>query len=138
MNYTRLFLASLAAFVAYFASGSVVFGIGLAKEYAQYPALYRTAEGIKTVMPIGMLSTFVSLVVVSILYAKGYQGGSGLAEGARFGVLIGIFAVCGFVFHNYVNLNIGLRLTLLQAVAYFAEWVLVGVAIGLVYRPAAR
>jgi hypothetical protein len=40
------------------------------------------------------------------------------------------------VIHNYVNLNIGLKLTLGQAVAYFVEWTVVGIVIGLVYIPA--
>ena len=65
-----------------------------------------------------------------------YQGGSGVAEGARFGVLIGVFAVCAFVVHNHVNLNIGLKLTLEQAAAYFVEWTVVGIVIGLIYKPA--
>jgi hypothetical protein len=47
-----------------------------------------------------------------------------------------VFALGSFVVHNYVNLNIGLRLTLQQAAAYFVEWVVVGVVIGLIYRPA--
>ena len=38
--------------------------------------------------------------------------------------------------HNYVNLNIGLTGTLQQAVAYFLEWLVVGIVIGLIYRPA--
>ena len=50
-------------------------------------------------------------------------------------VLIGIFAVCAFVLHNYVNLNIGLTLTLQQAAAYFLEWTVVGILIGVIYRP---
>jgi uncharacterized membrane protein len=60
-----------------------------------------------------------------------------VAEGARFGALIGVFAVCAFVVHNYVNLNIGLKLTLEQAVAYFVEWTVAGIVIGLIYRPVA-
>ena len=54
----------------------------------------------------------------------------------QFGALIGIFSIGSFVVHNHVNLNIGLRLTIQQAVAYFLEWVVVGVVIGLIYRPA--
>ena len=49
-------------------------------------------------------------------------------------MLIGIFTVCTFVIHNYVNLNIGLKLTLYQGIAYFIQWVVVGVTIGLIYR----
>jgi hypothetical protein len=48
---------------------------------------------------------------------------------------VGAYAVGSFVLHNHVNLNIGLRLTLGQAVAYFFQWTVVGVVIGLIYRP---
>jgi len=37
--------------------------------------------------------------------------------------------------HNWVNLNIGGKLTAQQAVAYFVEWTVVGVVIALVYKP---
>jgi hypothetical protein len=35
-----------------------------------------------------------------------------------------------------VNLNIGWKLTVEQSVAYFIQWVVVGIVIGLIYRPA--
>ena len=55
----------------------------------------------------------------------------------RFGALIGVFVVCAFVVHNYMLLNIGLTLTLMQAVAYFIQWTVVGTVIGLLYKPSA-
>jgi len=61
----------------------------------------------------------VLALALAVIYAMAIQGGSGLAEGARFGALIGIFAVGAFVMHNYVNLNIGLKLTLQQGVSLF-------------------
>jgi hypothetical protein len=33
------------------------------------------------------------MVAAGYIYAKGYEGGSGIAEGARFGAAIGLFAV---------------------------------------------
>lgn len=66
-----------------------------------------------------------------------YRAGSGFAAGARFGALVGVFVLGAFVLHNYVNLNIGLKITLQQAAAYFVEWTVVGIVIGLVYKPAA-
>ena len=79
---------------------------------------------------------FLAIVVLAVLYAMLYQGGSGVTEGARFGALIGVFAIGSFVVHNYVNLQIGVKLTVQQGIAYFAEWVIVGLVIGLIYRPA--
>ena len=88
-------------------------------------------------MPLGMAGMFLSMVVLAVLYAMLYQGGSGLVEGAGFGALIGLFAMGSFVWHNHVNLNIGWKLTLQQSLAYLIEWIVVGVVIGLIYRPPA-
>jgi len=77
----------------------------------------------------------MAILVAAIIFAMNHQGGSGTAAGARFGVLIGAFVVCGFVLHNYVNLNIGLKLALGQAVTYFVQWTIVGIVIGLIYKP---
>jgi hypothetical protein len=139
MNVSRVALASVGGFVAYFVFGGLVFGFvpKLREEFAKYPAVYRSQDAITSVMPIGMAAMFVAVVVLAVLYAMLYQGGSGLAEGARFGALIGLFAVCAFVLHNYVNLNIGLGITLQQATVYFIEWTVTGVVIGLLYRPVA-
>ena len=137
MNFTRIFLAALGAFVVYFVLGGVMFGLlpTLKSEFMKYPAVYRSQEGIKSTMPFGMFAMFIAMLVLTILYAMLYHGRSGLAEGARFGALIGVFAICSFVIHNYVNLNIGLKLTVQQSVAYFVEWLAVGIVIGLIYQP---
>ena len=139
MNLTRIALASVAAFVAYFAVAGITFGLLplMKNEFLKYPNVYRSQEGIKSTMPIGMAFMFLAIVVLAVLYAMLYQGGSGVTEGARFGALIGVFAIGSFVVHNYVNLQIGVKLTVQQGIAYFAEWVIVGLVIGLIYRPVA-
>ena len=104
----------------------------------KYPAVYRSQEGIKKTMPFGMVAMFFAILALAVIYALLYQGGSGLVEGARFGALIGVFSVASFVIHNHVNLNIGAKLTLQQSVAYFVEWLAVGIVIGLIYTPLAK
>lgn len=137
MNVTRIILASLGGFVAYFIFGGITFALlpWLRKEFMKYPTVYRSHDSIKSVMPIGMAFMFLSIVMLAVLYAMLYQGGSGAAEGARFGALIGIFVVGAFVVHNYVKLQIGAKLTVQQGIAYFVEWVITGLVIGLIYRP---
>jgi hypothetical protein len=139
MNYLRLGLAALGGMVASFAVGFLVLWLvqGLINEGHKYPAVFRPKEEMMTVMPIGLVATFISILVVAIIFAMIHPGGSGTMEGARFGVLIGIFVVCAFVLHNYVNLNIGLKLALGQAVAYFVQWTIIGIVIGLIYKPLA-
>lgn len=136
MNYSSL---ALGATVAYFAYGFLVFFLapGLIEESRKYPAVFRSKEEINKVMPIGMVATLVAILVAAIFFAMMPQAGSSIAAGARFGALMGIFVVCGFVLHNYVNLKIGLKLVLGQAVAYFLQWIIVGIVISVIYKPIA-
>ncbi|MGB6683518.1 MAG: hypothetical protein WBH24_07700 [Candidatus Acidiferrum sp.] len=139
MNYSSLALAALGGTVASFAFGFLVFWLvpALIKEAHKHPAIFRPKEEMTAVMPVGLVATFLSILVAAIIFARIHQGGSGTAEGARFGVLLGLFVVCAFVLHNYVNLNIGLKLALGQAVAYFVQWTIIGIVIGLIYKPLA-
>jgi uncharacterized membrane protein len=139
MNYSSLALAALGGTVAYFAFGFLLFWLApaLINESRKYPSVFRPKEEMMTVMPIGMGATLIAILVVAIIFSMMHRGGSGITEGAHLGVLIGIFVVCGFVLHNYVNLNIGLKLALGQAVAYFVQWTIVGIVIGLIYKPLA-
>lgn len=139
MNYSRLVLAALGGTVASFAFGFLVLWLvpALINEAHKYPAVFRPKEKMMAVMPIGLVANFLAILVVAIIFAMLHPGGSGITEAARFGVLIGIFVVCAFVLHNYVNLNIGLKLALGQAVAYFFQWTIVGIVIGLIYKPLA-
>lgn len=141
MNFTRIFLAALGAFVAYFIVGGLTFVLipSLKTELLKYPSIYRDQQGQISHMPVGMMAMFAAIVALAAIYAMTYQNPLTIAEGLRagavFGALIGIFAIGSFVVHNYVNLNIGLTLTVQQAIAYFMEWVIVGIIIGVVYRP---
>jgi hypothetical protein len=139
MNYSRLALAALGGTVASFAVGFLMFWLapGLIEEAHRYPAVFRPKEEMKNVMPVALVATLIAILAAAIMFAMIHPGGSGVMEGVRFGVLIGIFVVCGFVLHNYVNLNIGLKLALGQSVAYFIQWTIVGIVIALIYRPLA-
>ncbi len=136
MNYARLALAALAGTVASFAFGFLVIWLvpALMEEGLKYPAVFRPKEEMMSVMPFGFVATLISILVVAIIFAMTHQ--SGTTEGARLGVLFGIFAVCN-VLHNYVNLNIGLKLAVGQAAAYFVQWIITGIVIGLIYKPLA-
>ena len=137
MNFGRIALAAFGGLVVYFVLGFLMFAVlpTMKTEFAKYPAVYRPHEAMKSFMPLGMGAILVEMVVLAVLYAMTYRGGSGLAAGAAFGALIGVFAVCSFVVHNYVNLNIGLTLTIQQGVAYFFQWLVTGIVMGLIYRP---
>ena len=137
MNYARLALAAVAATVFDAFYGFLVYGMLLAHEFERYPSVYRSNEAGQAVLPLMFGGLFIAIVAAAIIYAKGYEGGSGVAEGARFGLLIGVFVVFAFAGVNYATLNIGRKLTLMVAAAGLIEWLGIGTVIGLVYKPAA-
>ncbi len=136
MNFSRIALAAVGGFVSYFLLGTLAFALfPLRDEIQKYPAVYRDQQGIMKHMPAGMAAMFLAILALAVIYAMLYRDGRGIWQAVIFGALIGVYSVGSFVVHNYVNLNIGLTLTLQQAVVYFLEWTLTGLAIGLIYRP---
>jgi hypothetical protein len=125
VNYARIALASLGAMVAYFVYGFAMFAAwpSMKTEFMKYPNVYRPKDEMMKVMPYGMVAILIAIA------------GGGIVSGICLGALIGLFSVCTFAIHNYINLNIGLTLTIYQSIAYFIQWVIVGAAIGLIYKP---
>jgi len=137
MNYGRLVLAAVAATVVDAVYGFAVYGRVISGEFAKYPAIYRSGESQTAYLPLMFVGILFAMLVASYLYAKGYEGGSGLQEGMRFGVLVGLVMVGYVAGVNYAIMNIGKRLAVYYGLAGFVEWIVVGMAIGFVYRPAA-
>jgi hypothetical protein len=136
MNTTRLVLAALGATVVDGIYGFAVYGTALSRQFAAYPAVFRSAEDGPAALPLMFCGILLGMFAVAYIYAKGYEGGNPLQEGLRFGLLVGIF-VAGYVIGvDYGILNIGRRLALWMALAGLGEWLLVGVTIGLIYRSA--
>jgi len=135
MNYGRLVAAAVAGTVVDMIYGFLVYGTLLASQFAQYPGVYRPAEDM-SYMPFLMLGAFIAVLAATYIYAKGYEGGSGTQEGVRFGAVVGLFAVGYTAIVNYAVLNIGRRLSASMAAAGFFEWLVVGLTIGLIYKPA--
>jgi hypothetical protein len=79
MNYSRIALAALGAMVTYFALGGVLFAAlpWLRAEFMKYPAVYRSEDDMKRVMPMGMTAILVEILVVTVLYTMAYRVGCG-------------------------------------------------------------
>ena len=136
MNFTRIALAALAALVAYFIVGGIFFTIpAMQAEFAKYPAVYRTGEALNSVMAVGVLGILLAIGVAAVIFAHMHPtGAGGIQAGIRFGVLLALFQLGSFVLHSHMLLNIGWRQSMLQGIAYSAEWIAVGIVISLVYR----
>ena len=136
MNTTRLALAALAATVVDGVYGFVVYGNAMAGQFAAFPAVFRSAETGPAYLPVMFAGILVGMFAVPYIYANGYEGGSPLHEGLRFGALIAMFNAGYVIGTDYGILNIGRRLALAMAFAGLGEWLLVGCTIGLIYGSA--
>ncbi len=135
MNYARIVAGTVAATVVFFIYGFLVHGMLIAKDYLPYPTgVYRSGEDAQSHMLVGLAGIFAAILVFAVIYARLYKSG-GAVEGARLGLLFGIFMVGAFVAVNYGTINISGKLALELAISAPIEWTLVGVVIGLIYKP---
>jgi uncharacterized membrane protein len=135
MSYSRLVLAAVAALITFFTWGFLTEGWLLRKDFAASATLYRTSDLQMKYMPLGMVATLVALLAAVVLYAGWCGGTSGAVRGLQFGLLIGVFVACIHSISNLVTMNMQTKLGLEIAICNAFGWVLVGLVIGLVYRP---
>ena len=58
MNYPRIVVAVMAGWLAFFISGTMVFGLSpLARFYAPCPGVYRSQVAVMSYFPIGLVTT---------------------------------------------------------------------------------
>jgi hypothetical protein len=136
MNYGRLVLAAIAATIVDAVYGFLVWGMVLNGEFARYPAIYRP-EGDMSGFALMFAGILSAMIVASWIYAKGYEGGPSVVEGLKFGIVLGLLMGLYIASTNYGTMRIGRKLALTYAAGQFGEFLLAGLAIGLVYRPSA-
>ena len=138
MNYTRLAVAAVVATIVDMIYGYVVYGVVLAGEFGRYPGVFRAMEAVTPNLALMAAGVLVAMLALAYIYGKGYEGGSGFQEGMRFGGLVGIFGAGYIAVGDYVVMNIGRRVAVAMAVAGLVEFAVVGITIGLMYKPAAK
>jgi hypothetical protein len=136
MNYPRVMIAAVAANIVFFAWGFLMEGWLIRKDFAPSAALYRTSDLQIKYMPFGMAAVLVALLAAVVLYAGWCGGTSGAMKGLQFGLLMGVLITGIHPISNLVTMNMDLKLGLEISVSTFIGWVLAGIVIGLVYKPA--
>ena len=138
MNYPRIIVAGVAAWLVSMALGYVIHDIWLLRLYQANAWAYRHAEDIRELLPIGLGAHLLGSFAFAFAYAKGYESNreaSGIAQGVRFGLVIAVI-VDGFaVVWNYVSEPIAARLGVLQVLGIIGQFGLCGAVVGLIYHP---
>src|SRR5262245_770053 len=136
MTLRRIAVPALVAWLVDSVYGFLVFGLALNGEFIRYPAVFRSFEAVNAMMPMLLASSLVGFIAITYIFAKGYEGGPGIKEGFWFGVVLGSLMLFCVALPSYVIYNIGQRIALLTCLATFVEWLIAGVVLGLVYKPA--
>ena len=82
----------------------------------------------------GLLIAFFAF---AYMYAKGYEGGSGVVEGIRFGVLVALMVIGFGWIWMYVSVPITGSLSIASMIDSLVELPLYGAIVGAVYKPLA-
>jgi len=135
VNYPRIILAGLAAWVASIALGYLINDIWLFRLYQANAWAFRRPSDIATLVWMGLGAQLLACLAFALAYAKGFEGsGSTIGEGIRYGLIVAII-VDGFaVVWNYVTEPIATRLGVLELIARVGEFGVYGAVVGSIYR----
>jgi hypothetical protein len=137
MNFPRVAMAAVSAWVLYLCLGFLVHGVLLKDTYMQYVGVMRPEAEANAILPVAFAGALVGFFAFAYAYAKGYEGGNGLQEGLRFGVLVGIL-LCAFgSIWDYMIWPISTRLLAAWLIDFVVEFAIYGIVVGLIYKPVA-
>jgi hypothetical protein len=136
MNFGRLTAAALVSWLAHLVLTGLIWGMILPDLFRQNATLLRVPSEMNLVLGYG--ASLVGFFVFSYTYAKGYEGGAGLVEGLRYGVLIGLLLAVFAGVWGYVMMPISAVFATAMIVDSIVEMAAYGAIVGLIYRPVAR
>lgn len=134
MNFTRVAMAAVAAWVAFLVVGSTVHSVMLEGIYPRQPGLGPGAAG----QGVGFALALLGFLAFAYTYAKGYEGGQGPVEGMRFGVLVALMLVSFAAVWAYVVVPIPPPHAAALALHYVVEFAAYGMIVGAIYKPSQR
>jgi hypothetical protein len=137
MNLTRVAIAAVVTWVVYLGVSYLVHGVLLTDVYMAHRAVMRPEDQSTAILPIGFVFALVGFFAFAYAFAKGYEGGSGIQEGLRFGVIVGILLCCFAKIWEYMVWPVPGTLLIIWMLDLIVEFTLYGMIVGLVYKPTA-
>jgi hypothetical protein len=133
MNWKKLFLAFLAAFVFIFVFGFLWYGNLMHGIHNEVPALWRTEADFGSHFPWLILGHVVMAFFLTLLYARFVPGG-GVGTGARLGIIVAFL----YIGNNLVTFAVQPLTTKILGgwvVGNLLEFAIGGAIIGAIYKP---
>jgi hypothetical protein len=132
LNAKQWILAALAVFVVV----SILVFLFAKVSASLFPPTGTTAEQQPDIMMLRVwnyLSRFIYSLLLVVVFAKGYEGKSGLNEGLRFGVLMGLLIYLAGFFSNLVSSGATTEYLIFHAVEGIVISIIAGMTAGFVY-----
>jgi hypothetical protein len=134
MNTKRFWLSCLAVYVVGQVLGFLIHRIWLGPTYLSLADLWRPEAEMQSKMWIMFVTAAVWTVGFCWIFVKGYEN-KGIAEGLRFGLVIGLFYSLPMAYDSYVIYPIPYSLALKWFLSGLVYTVICGLVVAAIYRP---
>ncbi|VAW13682.1 hypothetical protein MNBD_BACTEROID01-559 [hydrothermal vent metagenome] len=132
MNIKKFVYACIAVFVTFQVLDFIIHGVILRPTYESLKDIWR--PDMMSKMWIMYITSLVLSLLFVYIFTKGYEG-KGIAEGIRYGIIIGLLMNTVGMFSQYVVYPIPLSLAIQWFVFGIIEFLICGIVVALVYRP---
>jgi nucleoside permease NupC len=135
MNLSRVALAGVVAWVAFCAIGFLAHAVFMKDLYLAHASIMRPEAEANQRLLLAFGASLLGMLAFAYAYAKGYEGGTGIQEGLRFGVLVGVMLIAFVVVWDYMTYPLSRTFLFALVVDYIVEFAIYGVIVGLIYKP---
>jgi hypothetical protein len=133
-DWKKLLIAFVSVYVVVQVCNFMIHAQWLAPTYQSLSEVWRPEAEMQSKMWIMFVTSASFSFFFCYVFARGYEG-KGLAEGARYGVIIGLFFGISQAYDSYVIYPIPYSLALKWFLSGLAVCVLLGVVAAAVYKP---
>ena len=134
MNNKTFWIGLIVIFVVMQLIGYLVHEVWLDETYRGLVDVFRVEEEMMSMMWMMMSSSILYLFLFCYIFTKGYEG-KGVAEGARYGLLMGLFIAIPMTVDNYVVYPVPGNLALHWFLAGVVSYVIAGAIFAAIYKP---
>ncbi len=131
MNVKRFIGASIAVFLAFQVLDFIIHGMILRPVYESLKDVWR--PDMMSKMWIMYVGSFVLSFLFIYIFIKGHEN-KGIAEGIRYGIIIGLFASIPYGFYEYVMYPLPLSLCVQWFVYGMIEFIICGMIAAAIYK----
>lgn len=131
MNVKRFVIASIAVFLVFQVLDFIIHGMILRPVYESLKDVWR--PDMMSKMWIMYVGSLVLSFLFTYIFIKGYEN-KGIAEGIRYGIIIGLFASIPYGFYEYVMYPLPLSLCLQWFIYGMIEFIICGIIVAAIYK----